>query len=144
MFICFCIPTVEGAVMLWVIGHTRIDGKCHWKQIKPTSCPPKLTIMYLYLYFSTTKYFQLSSQDQLYRWPRHSLTHWTRTRPLLYAACSPSIKIPKTKSLGCISARPAPRKNRLPRPAPRKASLAPPRRNWQNLLVIILFKSRPF
>ena len=30
-------------------------------------------------------------------------------------------------------AHPAPRKNRLPRPAPQKASLAPPRRNLQNL-----------
>ena len=39
--ICCCVATVEGAVMLCVIGHTRIDGKCHWKQIKPTSCSPK-------------------------------------------------------------------------------------------------------
>ena len=29
-------------------------------------------------------------------------------------------------------AHPAPRKKGLPRPSPRKASLAPPRRNWQN------------
>ena len=48
VFICFCIPALEGAVMLCVIGHTRIDGKCHWKQIKPTSCSPKLTIIYPY------------------------------------------------------------------------------------------------